>query len=81
MSRKRYGKAGNLADLQKVLWHTVLEVEGLLDARPVSPDLTLRAAHALAQLANAYRSVSELADIEPRLAALEQAAERNGHGV
>jgi hypothetical protein len=81
MRRKRHLKAGTLADLQRVLWRTVLAVEGLFDARPVSNELTLKAAHALSQLANAYRGVSELADIEPRLRALERAAaERNGNG-
>jgi hypothetical protein len=81
MSRKRHIKAGNLADLQRVLWRTVVEVEALLDTRPPSHDLVLRASHALAQLANAYKSVTEMASIEERLSALERAtaAERNGH--
>jgi hypothetical protein len=79
MRRKRHLKAGSLADLQRVLWRTVIEVEALLDARPVSSELTLKAAHGLAQLANAYKSVSEVADLEPRLRALERASmERNG---
>jgi hypothetical protein len=81
MRRKRYIKAGTLADLQRVLWRTVIEVEALLDARPVSNELTLKAAHALAQLANSYKGVAEVADIEPRLRALERAsADRNGNG-
>jgi hypothetical protein len=71
MSRKRRIKAGNLADLQRVLWRTITEVEALLDARPPSTDLVLRAAHALVQLAGAYRGVVEMTDIEPRLKALE----------
>ncbi len=53
MPRKRRHKAGNLADLQRVLWQVILEVEALLDARPPSCDLILRSAHALAQLAGA----------------------------
>jgi hypothetical protein len=79
MSQKRRIKAGNLADLQQVMWRTIGEVEALLDVRPVSPDLTLRAAHALAQLGNAYKGMLEI-DIQARLLALEQAlavAERN----
>jgi hypothetical protein len=80
MSRKRHIKAGNLADLQRVLWRTVIAVEALLDTRPPSNDLVLRASHALAQLANAYKSVTEMASIEERLSALEAAdAERNRH--
>jgi hypothetical protein len=76
MSRKRRIKAGNLADLQRVLWRTVVEVESLLDTRPPSNDLTLRAAHALAQLAGAYRALSDSIDLEKRIEALEAAAER-----
>jgi hypothetical protein len=81
MIRKRRIKAGNLAELQRVLWRTVLEVEALLDVRPPSTDLVLRAAHALAQLAGAYKGVAEMEDIEQRLSALERAtaADRNGH--
>jgi hypothetical protein len=81
MSRKRRIRAGNLTDLQHVLWRTVIEVEALLDTRPPSNDLVLRASHALAQLANAYKSVTEMASIEERLSALERAtaADRNGH--
>jgi hypothetical protein len=81
MQRKRRLKTGTLMDMQRVLWRTVGEVEALLDARPPSNELILRVAHALAQLANAYKSVVEVADIEPRLKALERAsADRNGHG-
>jgi hypothetical protein len=81
MIRKRRIKAGNLAELQRVLWRTVLEVEALLDTRPPSTEVVLRCAHALAQLAGAYKGVVEVADIEARLSALEQAAaaDRNGH--
>jgi hypothetical protein len=73
MGRKRRIKAGNLADLQRVLWRTVVEVEALLDARPVSNELTLRAAHALAQLAGAYRALTESISLEDRITALEHA--------
>jgi hypothetical protein len=73
MARKRRLKAGNLTDLQQILWATVLEVERLLDTRPPSNELVLRSAHALAQLAGAYRSVTETVSIEERLTALEEA--------
>ncbi len=81
MRQKRRKPAGSLADLQRVMWKTILEVEELLDTRPASNDLVLRASHALAQLANAYKSVTEMASIEERLSALERAtaADRNGH--
>jgi hypothetical protein len=79
MARKRRYKPGNLDDLRRVLWRTILEVETLLDTRPPANDLVLRSAHALAQLAGAYRAVTETADLEARIVALEIDAERNGH--
>jgi hypothetical protein len=79
MARKRRTKPGNLDDLRRVLWRTIMEVETLLDARPPSNDLVLKSAHALAQLAGAYRAVTETADLEARIVALEIDAERNGH--
>jgi hypothetical protein len=74
MPRKRHLKAGNLADLQRILWATIVEVEALLDARPPSNDLVLKSAHAIAQLAGAYRGICEVVDFESRLAKLESAA-------
>jgi hypothetical protein len=79
MPRKRRRKAGNLDDLTRVLWQVILEVEALLDTRPPSNDLIIKSAHALAQLAGAYRAVIETTDLEARLSALEQSVERNGH--
>ncbi len=80
MARKRYGN-GTLTDLQRTIWRAIKEVEGLLDARPPSNDLVLKSAHALAQLAGAYRSVTETVSIEERLTALEEAMhhERTTH--
>jgi hypothetical protein len=79
MARKRRTKPGNLDDLRRVLWRTIMEVEALLDTRPPANDLVLKSAHALAQLAGAYRAVTETADLEARIVALEIDAERNGH--
>jgi hypothetical protein len=73
MTRKRRLKAGNLADLQQILWATVLEVERLLDTRPPSNDLVLRSANTLAQLAAAYTRLIETTGLAERIAALEQA--------
>jgi hypothetical protein len=75
MARKRRLKAGNLADLQQILWATVLEVERLLDTRPPSNELILRSAHALAQLAGSYTRVVDACDIVARLEALEEASQ------
>jgi hypothetical protein len=79
MARKRRHKPGNLDDLRRVLWQVILEVESLLETRPPSSELVLKSAHALAQLAGAYRAVTETADLEARIVALEIDAERNGH--
>jgi hypothetical protein len=69
--RKRRLKSGDLSDLRRVLWRTIVEVEALLDTRPPSNDLVLKSAHALAQLAGAYTKLVETADLETRLAMLE----------
>jgi hypothetical protein len=74
MARKRHVKPGNLHDLQRVLWAAIVEVEALLDVRPCSTEVVLRSAHALAQLASAYRGVVEIVSIEERIATLERAA-------
>jgi hypothetical protein len=84
MARKRYRKPGDLTQLRAVLWRTILEVEDLLDVPQRPPDLVLKSAHALAQLAGAYRAVLETVDIDARLTALEHRLSRtevvhNGH--
>jgi hypothetical protein len=71
MARKYRPKAGDLAQLRTVLWRTILEVEGLLDVRPASPDMVLKSAHALAQLSNAYTSLVRGTDLQDRIEALE----------
>jgi hypothetical protein len=82
MACKRRLNAGNLDDLTRILWRTIVEVEGLLDTRPPSNDLILRSAHALAQLAGAYRGILEVVDLDKYRSALEQwMAETNYHGA
>jgi hypothetical protein len=77
--RRRRAKPGSLEQLTAVLWRTVLEVEAMLNDAECPPERVLRAGHCLAQLANSYRAVIEMASIEQRLAALERAAaERHG---
>ena len=76
--RRRRAKPGSLEQLTAVLWRCVLEVEALLNEDECPADRVLKAAHALAQLAGAYRTVIETADLEQRIQALEQAAERYG---
>jgi hypothetical protein len=77
--RKRHHKPGDLTQLRRVFWDTILEVEALLDVRPPSTEVVLKSAHALSQLAGAYKGIVEVVDLEQRLFALERdAAERNG---
>jgi hypothetical protein len=74
MSRKRHPKPGDLTQLRRVVWGVILEIEALLDAQPVSPELILRSGHALAQLATAYTKLVESSELEQRIKALEEQA-------
>ena len=80
MARKRRGKPGDLAQLRAVVWRTILEVEALLDARPAANDLVLKSAHALAQLAGAYRGILEVTDLDKRLTVIEERLAGEYHG-
>jgi hypothetical protein len=73
-TRRRRHKAGNLADLRRVLWDTIIAVEALLDTRPPSSDLVLRSANSLSQLAGAYTRLMDSIELEARIATLEEAA-------
>jgi hypothetical protein len=72
MAYKRRRKPGDLSQLRAVLWRLIVEVEDLLDARPPSNELVLKCAHAMAQLAGAYKSVLEVVSLDARLTAVEQ---------
>jgi hypothetical protein len=74
--RRRRAKPGSLEQLTAVLWRTILEIEALLNEDECPADRVLKSAHALAQLAGAYKGVIEVASIEQRLEALERATER-----
>jgi hypothetical protein len=74
MARKRHLKPGDLTQLRRVVWGVILEIEALLDAQPISPDLILRSGHALAQLAGAYTKLVESSELEQRIKALEEQA-------
>ena len=71
MPHRRSRQAGDLTQLRRVLWRTIVEVEALLDTRPPANELVLKAAHALSQLGGTYVKVSEVAELEQRVAALE----------
>jgi hypothetical protein len=63
------------------MWWAILRAEEVLDTVEASPELRLRAVHALSQVAGSYARLLETSDLEARLTALEaRALERsNGH--
>jgi hypothetical protein len=71
MARKRRRNPGSLAQLRASLWRVIRDMEDLLDDPECPPERVLRCAHAFAQVAGAYRGVTEVADLEERLAKLE----------
>ena len=76
--RRRRSKPGTLEELTAVLWRTIREVEALLAEPDCPPERVLRTGHCLAQMAGAYRAVTDTLEIEQRIRALEAASERNG---
>lgn len=74
---RRRRKAGDLKALQRELWHAVSRLGELLDAPEAEAGDIVRVANALGTVANAYRGVTETADIVPRLEALEAELNRS----
>lgn len=72
-ARKRRSKPGNLEALKRDLWHVLQAALRVLDAPDTTPELTLRAVHAMAQAAGQYARLIEVGELEARLAALESA--------
>jgi hypothetical protein len=80
--RVHRGKAGDLAALRKRLWFGVLRASDILEDPEASPELALKACHALGQLGGCYANLLKTSELEARLTALEQALlRRNGHAV
>jgi hypothetical protein len=71
MPRRRFRQPGDLTQLRRVLWRTIVEVEALLDTHPPSNALVLKSTHALSQLAGTYTKLVESSELEARVAALE----------
>jgi hypothetical protein len=71
MPRRRYAKPGDVLQLRTVLWQTILDTKALTDGPDPAPEMVLKVAHALAQLAGPYRQLLETSDLEARLTALE----------
>lgn len=68
--RLRRRKPGDLGQLRRVLWETLLEAESL--ARTGTPHERLRAMHALGTLAGSYLKALEAHELEKRVKELEE---------
>jgi hypothetical protein len=65
----RRRKPGDLGQLRRVLWASLLEVEQLVAS--TNPDRKIRAAHALSTLAGTYLRALQVHELEARLVRLE----------
>ena len=74
MGKKLRGKPGNMAEVQRILWHTLKRAQGILDTATEDEE-TLRACHAVSQIAGQYVKLLALGEMEARILALEQALE------
>lgn len=71
---RRVRKVGDVEAVRRKLWQAVLAAEDLLLDPKASRDDQTRAVHALVQAGGAYRGILEVADLEARIRALEEAA-------
>jgi hypothetical protein len=77
-AKRRASKPGTLPQLQLKLWQALCAAEAVLQTA-TEAELTLKAVHAMAQVAGHYARLLEVGEIEARLAALEaQVLQRNG---
>lgn len=72
MAKRRLRKPGNLKDLQRMLWQSLVECERVL-LTATDDEMTLRAAHAVGQVGGQYAKLLEVGELEARLTALEAA--------
>jgi hypothetical protein len=72
MGKKARGKPGDLAELLAMLWGALLEAQDVLTQAPEdSPELRLKAVHAISQCGGQYARLLEVGELEACLAALE----------
>ena len=72
MGKQLRGKPGNLHDLQKILWYALKKAQAVLDEAGDDNDLTLKACHAVSQVAGQYAKLLEIGYLEQRVQALEE---------
>lgn len=64
--------AGGIDDLRLRLWDAIEAASGLVADEVLSPDLRLRAVHAVTQAAASYTRVLDAAEFNARLVRLEE---------
>lgn len=69
---KRRQRAGDLQAARSKLWRAILRAEKVLVASDNTPEVTLKAVHAIAQSIGQYVKVHETGELEARLEALER---------
>ena len=79
MKARRRRRSGSLADLKRALWVAVCYNRDVLEDAAHPHELRQKASNALVQAGLAYVKITEVADILPQLAALENAVKRNGY--
>lgn len=70
--RKRRPKPGDTAALRRVMWGAILRTEDVLLNKSNEPELTLRAANALATLGGAYGNITKTHALEAEINALQE---------
>jgi hypothetical protein len=71
MARKRYLKPGDLMQLRRVLWQSILDTKAVTDRATATTEDVLKVGHCLAALANAYGKLVQESEWDERLKALE----------
>lgn len=74
--KRKAASAGTLDDVRAKLWACIERVDGLVADTEAEATLVLKGTHALTQACAAYVKIVEAAELEARVAALEEAAER-----
>jgi len=76
-AKKRRGKPGDLAALQRLVWAALLEADAVLQrTQGANPELCLKAVHAVSQCAGQYTKLLEVGELEARITALEAGQKR-----
>ena len=77
LGKKLRGKPGDMPQLLLILWHALKRSQGVLDRVVEDDEATLKACHAISQIAGQYAKLLEIGELEARIAALEQS--QQGH--